>query len=131
LEGLSQPDAYLETDELIVVIEGKRTEPTATKRTTWMPKRCQMLRHMDAAWEIRGTKRVLGMMIVEAPNGACEVSPIEYWQDDANKQVGPESMASSLPHRCALESEQIADGFLGVTTWQRVCAEFGITLPPD
>lgn len=65
LEGRSHPDACLETDTLLVVIEGKRTERKATTVTTWMRARSQMLRHMDAAWEISRGKRVLGLMIVE------------------------------------------------------------------
>src|SRR4029077_17960689 len=65
LEGRSQPDACLETDTILLVIEGKRTERKATAVTTWMPRRSQMLRHMDAAWDIRRGKRVLGLMIVE------------------------------------------------------------------
>lgn len=48
LEGLSQPDACFETDTLLVVIEGKRTERKATAVTTWMRTRSQMVRHMDA-----------------------------------------------------------------------------------
>ena len=54
LEGAFQPDVYLETENFIVVIEGKRTERKATSSTTWMPFRSQMLRHMDAAWEVSG-----------------------------------------------------------------------------
>ena len=52
LEGRSQPDACFETDAMLVVIEGKRTERKATAVTTWMRSRSQMLRHMDAALEI-------------------------------------------------------------------------------
>ena len=37
LEGPSQPDVYLETPEVVVVIEGKRTEAGPTTQTTWMP----------------------------------------------------------------------------------------------
>jgi hypothetical protein len=36
LEGRSQPDACLETEALLLVIEGKRTERHATTLTTWM-----------------------------------------------------------------------------------------------
>ena len=130
LEGRSQPDACLETDTLVVVIEGKRTERKATTLTTWMPARSQMLRHMDAAWDIRGAKRVLGLMIVEGQGGAEAVTPTDYWLTQTNEQVLLPTLANSLPHRSTEELEQIADGFLGVTTWQRVCAEFRIGWPP-
>jgi hypothetical protein len=113
-----------------MVIEGKRTEPKATTVTTWMPMRSQMLRHMDAAWDIRGGKRLLGLMIVEGHGDAEAVMPTDHWLTQANEQVLPSTLAASLPHRSVDERKQIADGFLGVTTWQRVCAEFGIGWPP-
>jgi hypothetical protein len=89
-----------------------------------------MLRHMDAAWDIRGGRRVLGLMIVEGQGGAEAVTPTDHWLTQANEQVVLPTLVSSLPHRSAEEREQIADGFLGVTTWQRVCAEFEIGWPP-
>jgi hypothetical protein len=130
LEGQSQPDACLETENLILVIEGKRTERKATTKTTWMPHRSQMLRHMDAAWEIRGDKKILGLMIVEGSENAQAVVPSEHWQKEAQAQVELKMLEASLPHRTADERNQIAKGFLGVTTWQRVCAEFNLPWPP-
>ena len=41
LEGRSQPDAFLETDSCVVVVDGKRTEPEATTHTMAMPGRHQ------------------------------------------------------------------------------------------
>lgn len=130
LEGRSQPDACLEANTTLVVIEGKRTEHKATAVTTWMRSRSQMLRHMDAAWDIGGGKRVLGLMIVEGQGGADATTPNNHWLTQANDQVLAETLADSLPHRDPVERNQIADGFLGVTTWQRVCAAFGLSWPP-
>jgi hypothetical protein len=130
LEGKSAPDVCLETATAIVVIEGKRTERTATSVTTWMPKRSQMLRHMDAAYEIRGGKRVLGLMIVEGDGGSDAVTVSAHWTNLANEQVLEQTLTDSLPHRSVDERKQIAAGFLGVTTWQRLCAEFGVPWPP-
>jgi hypothetical protein len=130
LEGKSAPDVYFETTNALTVIEGKRTERKATGQTTWMPKRSQMLRHMDAAWEIRGAKRVLGLMIVEGDGGADAVTVSHHWANEARQQVLDKTLIDSLPHRSVEERRQIAAGFLGVTTWQRVCAAFAITWPP-
>ena len=74
LEGHSQPDVFLQTPEVIVVIEGKRTERGPTVRTTWMPGRDQMMRHIDCAWEIRGTRKVFGFYLVEGDGGAEAVA---------------------------------------------------------
>ena len=130
LEGRSAPDVFLETESAIIVIEGKRTERFATSVTTWMPKRSQMLRHMDAAYEIRGGKRVLGLMIVEGNGGADTVTVSDHWTQQAGEQILEQTQNDSLPHRGVEERRQIAAGFLGVTTWQRVCAEFSIPWPP-
>ena len=131
LEGRSQPDACLETETLLVVIEGKRTERKATTVTTWMPCRSQMLRHMDAAWDIRGSKRVLGLMIVEGSGGASAITPTEHWLKQVNEQVLARTLIDSLPHRSPDDRDRIANGFLGVTTWQNVCAQCAINWPPD
>ena len=40
-----------------------------------------------------------------------------------------EALESSLPHRSPTQRAQLADGFLGLTTWQRIAIEFG--LAPD
>jgi hypothetical protein len=69
-------------------------------------------------------------MIVEGQGGAEAVMPTDHWLTQAHEQVLPSTVATSLPHRSAEEREQIVDGFLGVTTWQSVCAEFGISWPP-
>lgn len=130
LEGPSWPDACLVTDALFVVVEGKRTERKATATTTWMRARSQMLRHMDAAWEVRDGRRVLGLMIVEGLGGADPTVPSDHWLKQAGNQVLEPTLSTSLPHRTRAERNQIASGFLGATTWQRVCAEFGLPWPP-
>jgi hypothetical protein len=130
LEGKSAPDVFIETTNALIVVEGKRTERKATSSTTWMPKRSQMLRHMDAAWEIRGAKRVLGLMIVEGDGDADAISVSPHWANQAKVQVLEQTLRDSLPHRSFEERRQIAAGFLGVTTWQRVCAAFSIDWPP-
>jgi hypothetical protein len=130
LEGKSAPDVFLETTSALIVIEGKRTERKATGQTTWMPKRSQMLRHMDAAWEIRGAKRVVGLMIVEGDGGADAVTVSPHWANEARQEVLDQTLIDSLPHRSVEERAEIAAGFLGVTTWQSVCTAFAIQWPP-
>jgi hypothetical protein len=123
LEGASKPDAYLETDRLIIVIEGKRTEPGPTTHTTWMPVRHQMLRHLDAAREHGQGKTVVGFFIVEGDR--ADRAP-DTWVQAAVDTISAGALTASLPHRSADVRGQIAAGFLGVTTWQRLCSEFGI-----
>lgn len=130
LEGESSPDACVETDRILLVVEGKRTERQATSVTTWMGNRSQMLRHMDAAFDIAGRRRVLGLEIVEGPGDADAEIPSAYWLDEAKKLRSDKVLAASLPHRDVAVRGQLRDGFLGVTSWQRVCRTFCIPWPP-
>lgn len=126
LEGPSYPDVFIKTADVILVVEGKRTEAKPTRKTSWMTTRDQLLRHIDCAWEIRGGRRVYGMMIVEGNGGedAVQVPPrwLEWVADSRRNPV----LKNSLPHRSENERHAIAAAVLGVTTWQRVCREFGI-----
>lgn len=123
-EGPSQPDAYLETRDALIVIEGKRTEPAPTTSTTWMPVRHQMLRHIDAVWDSRGERCVYGFFIVEGEAEAVAVPA--QWEDAARATVSEGALSGSLPHRSAIERGAIAEAFLGVATWQEVCSSLGL-----
>lgn len=123
-EGKTQPDVFIQTPNLVIVVEGKRTERTPTTSTKWMQGRHQMLRHIDCAWEARGRRQVRGFFIVEG-RGTQEAVP-SSWLDFARATVGADAIASSLPHRGPEEQRAIAQCFAGVTTWQRVCREFDI-----
>jgi hypothetical protein len=80
LEGVTRPDVYLESEKVIVVIEGKRTESGPTTDTTWMRIRHQMLRHLDCAWECRKGRDVFGFFIVEGDGGGSAVAVPPLWQ---------------------------------------------------
>jgi hypothetical protein len=128
LEGPTQPDVYLETDEVVVVIKGKRKEARPTLRTEWMAVRHQIHRHLDAAWELRRERRVYGLFIGEADDGVG-TEPPAVWREAAADAVAEETLAQSLPHRTAEERAAIGAALLGVTTWQAVCEELAI--PPQ
>jgi hypothetical protein len=117
-EGPSYPDAYLATDDLVVVIEGKRTEPGPTTSTTWMPVRHQMLRHLDAALDTLDGRALLGFFMVEG-DGEDAIPPV--WRDACRDTLIPAAIDGSLPHRSEAERRIIRDAFLGVATWQRAC----------
>lgn len=122
LEGPSFPDVFIETPEYVLVAEGKRTEAGPTTTTTWMPTRHQMWRHMDAAWDILGTRRLVGLMIVEG-DGPGEVPA--NWKTAVRALLSDAALAESLPHRDQATREAIRCSFAGVTTWQRLIREFG------
>jgi hypothetical protein len=127
LEGLSQPDVFLMTPEIVIVVEGKRTESGPTTETVWMPGRHQMLRHLDCAWEMRGSRSVLGFFIVEGDGGREAVTVPPLWIEAARRTASEEEVLNtSLPHRTKEEQREIASCFLGATTWQAVCNELDL-----
>lgn len=125
-EGPTCPDVYLVARDALVVIEGKRTERSATVDTNWLQARHQIWRHLDAAWEIRGKRAVYGFFIVESnlPDGSVP----DVWLRASQECLYPEVLSSSFPHRSSHEAEAISRCFIGVTTWQRVCQQFQIDL---
>jgi hypothetical protein len=129
LEGPTCPDAYIVTPDALIVIEGKRTEAGPTTHTTRMPNRHQMLRHIDAAWEIRGNRSVFGFFVVEADVGEHPTAVPTNWREAARATTGRETIDESLPHRGPDDREGITRAFLGVTTWQAIVARFGLN--PD
>jgi hypothetical protein len=126
LEAPSQPDVYLDSDDIVIVVEGKRTETAPTTSTAWMKVRHQMLRHLDAAWEHRAGRRIYGLYIVEAVAASNPCEPPFTWHAAVESTISDEVLRGSLPHRTPDERSQIASALLGVTTWQAVCDEFQI-----
>jgi hypothetical protein len=125
---------YLVAQDALVVIEGKRTEPTTTTDTTWLKGRHQIWRHLDAAWEIRGRRAVYGFFIVESEVDSSDGSAPEHWRSAGAECLAPEVLRSSFPHRSEDEAHAISRCYLGVTTWRYVCERFNIdwrTLPNE
>lgn len=121
LEGESRPDALLESDELVLCVEGKRTENKTTTHTSWMRRRSQLVRHMDAALDSFPEKRVLGILIVEGRGGPDDLAPTVDWVNHCAEQHEESMLADSLPHRSPEERRRVGKGILGLTTWQAVC----------
>lgn len=117
LEGYSRPDVYIETNRFILVIEGKRTEPDLTDRTTYfMCGRDQLIRHMDAALDIAGDKPVFGLIIYE------EGATYDF-------DIRDEKLRCSLPHREESDRKKIKSGYLRPITWQMLDEKFEINYP--
>lgn len=122
-EGPTYPDAVLETPDALIVIEGKRTERGATTKTTWLPGRHQIWRHIDAAWEIKGRRVVYGLFVAESDGDAVT----EEWLTFANDSIQAGVLETSFPHRGQKEREEISKSFLGAVTWRGICSQFSLS----
>ena len=127
LEGRTRPDVFIATDDAVVVIEGKRTEPGPTTYTSWLSERNQMLRHLDCAWEIRDGRALYGFYIVEAGGEAGSNVP-ERWIAACATTIADDTLETSLPHRAPETRSALCQAFLGACTWQQISAAFGIEL---
>jgi hypothetical protein len=127
-EGSSFPDAFIETPDALIVVEGKYTESGATTKTTWMPERLQMLRHLDGAWEIRGGRSVYGIFIVDGDASRDPLAVPEKWRMAFNDSATPGVLKASLPHRKTVnERALIGQCLVGITTWQAIQADFNLS----
>ena len=77
------------------MVEGKRTESSTTTKTTWMKKRSQLIRHMDAAWEVAKGRAVLGLLLVEG-EADDPLSVPKKWLRAVEKDLGPRHAGPEL-----------------------------------
>jgi hypothetical protein len=108
-EGITYVDCYLETENLILLVEGKRTETLST-RTDWYPDRNQLVRNLEVAQEISGSKDFAVLVIAEN-----KIDPIS-----------PQVVDRSLPHFTPKERQNLMEHYMGCITWRDVCQATGI-----
>jgi hypothetical protein len=126
LEGPTVPDVMIETPDTLIVIECKSSEPNGTPDSAALTGRHPMWRHIDAAWEIRGRRRVFGFIIGPGHEPDGGAPPVV---EAAFGEVHSEAvLEANFPHRSAKERDAITACFLGGTTWNVVCKTFNISL---
>lgn len=108
-EGITRVDCWLETDRLVLFVEGKRTEPLSSK-TAWLPARNQLARNLDAIRNERGEKAGVVLLAVEAN--------VEEPSDD--------ELREAAPHLGESAAEELRSRYLGQLTWQDICESTGI-----
>jgi len=104
-EGFTSVDCYLETDDFVLLIEGKRKEPLSGS-TKWYPARNQLIRNLEAASEFAHGKNYGLLLVVESKAGIPQISPM---------------LADSLPHLNSDQRASLESHYLGATTWREVC----------
>lgn len=108
-EGATSVDCFLQTENLILIIEGKRTEPFSHS-VNWYPGRNQLVRNLEVAQELAGATHFAVLVIAE-------------------KALGPlaqELIDLSLPHFSPGERRTLMGHYLGCLTWRKVCAAVGV-----
>jgi hypothetical protein len=114
-EGFTEVDCVLETDTILLFIEGKRTE-WLSPATQWYPRRNQLSRNLEVAWEGAGSKEFAVLVISEK----------------MTRLPTDEVITQGFPHLQPVEREQLRNHWLGCLTWEEACQTTGIdfqTLP--
>jgi hypothetical protein len=105
-EGETHVDCYLETERLVLLVEGKRTEPLSSS-TSWFPRRNQLWRNLEVAASVSNGKRFALMLLAE------------------NAEPEP-PINESLPHFEPYERDFLKKHYLGCALWSDACHATGI-----
>lgn len=120
-EKYSHPDLFIENENFILLIEGKRTESSTTKKLKYLAHRSQMVRHIEnAIAHSKGKKPVIAFYIVEEGCGYENKCLPDGLAEDLKKETIQKSEATN---------NAIIDSFYGYTTWQAVSKHLGICFP--
>ena len=106
-------DCVLMTPELVVTIEGKRTE-SLSAAIDWYPKRSQLMRNLEEAKATR--QRSFG-----GGHGSVRGSKPEA--SDSGISALP---TTSVPHLDDVGRDELREHYLGNLTWQQACVATGL-----
>jgi hypothetical protein len=109
-EGFTEVDCCLETDRLVIFVEGKRNE-LLSESTDWFVGRNQLVRNLEVLGEVaRG--RACAMLVAS-----------EHAFADPPRGV----YDAGLPHLTTAERERVRDRYLGQVTWRALCDATGVS----
>lgn len=108
-EGHTEVDCWLETDRLLLFVEGKRTESLSAS-THWYPERNQLVRNLEVVGELADGRRAGVLLVTEEP------------VDD----LTAEAIALSAPHLDEAQRARLWDRYLGQATWRVLCDRLGV-----
>jgi hypothetical protein len=100
-EGFTEVDCWLETEHLVLLVEGKRRE-SLSAATAWYPARNQLVRNLEVAGDSGGEKDAFVLLAVE----------------EAGLELTRETVIASTPHLGDAERELLTERYLGQVTWQ-------------
>ena len=113
-EGFTYVDCLIETDSLVLFIEGKRTEDSSQK-VSWYSKRNQIARNLECARQhaLSGKKAKAFAVLMVIEEGTMEKH---------EGHVHPDKLRESWPHyrEANAVQDELIQGFLGIVTWQQV-----------
>ena len=113
-EGFSHIDCCLIAENLVLFVEGKRTEGVSPS-TLWFSKRSQLSRNVEAARDFSKGKDFAVILAVETERDGT-----------AALAAAAASLSGSYPHLGELDRERLSQHLLGFVTWRQMVDEFGL-----
>jgi hypothetical protein len=118
-EGHTEVDFWLETDRLLLFVEGKRTEPLSPS-TDWYPDRNQLVRNLEVVGELARGRAAAVLLVTEEPVA----------------ELTPALVDASTPHLSPTARDALSQRHLGQTSWRLLSARLDIDYaaagpPPD
>lgn len=108
-EGFTSVDCCLETDKLLLLVEGKRTD-VLKRKTDWFKDRNQLARNLEVAKETAHNKEYAVLLIAE----------------NARRSIPEDEIKRGFPHFSEHERESLIAHCLGPVTWRDVCEVTGL-----
>ncbi|MDD2230041.1 MAG: hypothetical protein PHY48_11575 [Candidatus Cloacimonetes bacterium] len=110
-EGFTEMDCLLETDDFLLGIEGKRTEPISPA-TSWFPQRNQIIRNLEVLKEKAGNKEYALILLTE----------------DGMDPITDKVFEDSLPHCEPAWIIGLQNHYLGSISWSDACKATGFSI---
>ncbi len=109
-EGFTEVDCLIETDTMILAIEGKRTEDGPSESIIWYKNRNQIIRNLETIQRYANGKLFAVILI----------------DDKGDFNLTKDIIDNGLPHLTPQERKELIEHYLGSTTWKEICEATGI-----
>jgi hypothetical protein len=110
-EGFTSVDCWIETERLVLLVEGKRDEPLSPA-THWYPRRSQLVRNLEAACDAAGQDREAGVLLAV--------------EREIREPLTERGLRASAPHLETAAIERLRSAYLGQLTWSHLCDALGL-----
>lgn len=108
-EGVTKVDFCVQTDRLVLFLEGKRTD-TLSLSNDWFASRNQLVRNMEAVGAVAAGRACGVMLAVEHPVPELDERTLE----------------DSTPHLTPEQRRELGCRYLGQARWEDICQACGI-----